>query len=495
MAGGGSSGKSVMSVFRSLRLIRLLKMAKQWKSLHSLLNTMARAASDVKSFGILLFLFVFIYALVGMQLFANRLHFDKANGVLLDISDSNYANGDVPRSNFDDFFWSMTTVFQVLSGENWNTVMGDCWKATPASPVYFLSLMILGVFCAMNLFLAILLAPFDGSELVLSNRIYPQGELINNYEKEPSLVRLKAIATLKWMRAKFPCLHTSPKYECIRSTCESFIADKRFDTGLTCVIIMSSITLALDNPLLDPKSSMATVLLVLNYTFTSIFIAEFLVKVITQGPMKYMQDRWNILDFTTVVASILELANIRGGKTLRVLRVFRVLRPLKMIKKFPEIKVVVDALLMSLPSVVDVGKCLCLSFIIDSCFVHLRNDPLLTCSCCCSSIGVVCGLLFLVFSIFGVTFLKGSFYKCQENSLTPEKLNLVTYPKLVGELSSTELSWLENCDAASWGTGSLPTSRELCNCLDAEWVQTIPQNFNNVLNGFGLLFEISTTER
>ena len=124
---------------------------------------------------------------------------------------------------------------------------------------------------------------------------------------------------------------------------------------------MSSITLALDNPLLDPKSSMALVLLVLNYTFTSIFIAEFLVKVITQGPMKYMQDRWNILDFTTVVASILELANIRGGKTLRVLRVFRVLRPLKMIKKFPEIKVVVDALLMSLPSVVDVGKCLCLS--------------------------------------------------------------------------------------------------------------------------------------
>ena len=142
-----------------------------------------------------------------------------------------------------------------------------------------------------------------------------------------------------------------------------------------------------------------------------------------------------------------------------------------------------------------IQKCLCLSFIIDSCFVHLRNDPLLTCSCCCSSIGVVCGLLFLVFSIFGVTFLNASFYKCQENSLTPEKLNLVTYPKLVKELSSTELSWLENCDAASWGTGSLPTSRELCNCLDAEWVQTIPQNFNNVLNGFGLLFEISTTER
>lgn len=117
--------------------------------------------------------------------------------------------------------------------------------------------------------------------------------------------------------------------------------------------------------------------------------------------------------------------------------------------------------------------------------------------CYCCSTGVICVLFFLVFSIFGVTFLKGSFYKCEGNALTPEEINLITYPSLVGELSSTELSWLENCDAASsWKASKLPTSRELCNCLDgAEWVQTIPQNFNNVLNGFGLLFEISTTER
>ena len=60
MAGSGSSRKSVMSVFRSLRLVRLFKMVKQWKSLHSLLNTMVRAASDVQSFGILFNLFVFV---------------------------------------------------------------------------------------------------------------------------------------------------------------------------------------------------------------------------------------------------------------------------------------------------------------------------------------------------------------------------------------------------------------------------------------------------
>ena len=30
----------------------------------------------------------------------------------------------VPRSNFDTFPWAFTTIFQIMSGENWNTVTG-----------------------------------------------------------------------------------------------------------------------------------------------------------------------------------------------------------------------------------------------------------------------------------------------------------------------------------------------------------------------------------
>ena len=114
--------------------------------------------------------------------------------------------------------------------------------------------------------------------------------------------------------------------------------------------------------------------------------------------------------------------------------------------------------------------------------------------------GILCVLVLLLFSIFGVTFLKGTFFKCEGIiSLSPEKLNLITYPKLVGELSAAELLWLRvelsTCGAESWDDGKLPTSRELCDCLDAVWIESIPQNFNNVLRGFALLFEISTTER
>lgn len=354
----GNSGKSAVSVFRSLRLVRLLKMVKQWKSLHSLLHTLGQVASDVRSVGMLLFLFVFMYALLGMQIFSNRLHFDKLTGIHIDISDPNYASAEVPRSNFDDFFWAMTTVFQILSGENWSSVMYVCWKATSVAPAYFTSLMVLGKFCFLNLFLAILLRPFDGSDFVMSNRIYPEEELIKEERIGPFMQRHGAV-DLRWLPSRFQSRH-SPEYEYIRNRCEmirtrcaQFLADKKFEFGLTCIIIASSITLSLDDPLGNPKSTMAQVLRVIDYIFTTVFLSEFLLKVIAQGPKKYIEDRWNFLDVTVVVASTLELSNVKGGKALRVMRAFRVLRPLKI---FPALKIVVDALLLSLQSVVNVGE-------------------------------------------------------------------------------------------------------------------------------------------
>ncbi|CAE8684127.1 unnamed protein product [Polarella glacialis] len=68
----------------------------------------------------------------------------------------------VPRAHFDTFLWSFITVFQILSGENWNAVMYDGMRSTgwPAC-FYFMTVMIIGNFVVLNLFLAILMASFD----------------------------------------------------------------------------------------------------------------------------------------------------------------------------------------------------------------------------------------------------------------------------------------------------------------------------------------------
>lgn len=54
---------------------------RQWTSLRVLLVTTWKTLKDVADFSILLGLFVFIFSLLGMVLFANRLHFDPDTGV------------------------------------------------------------------------------------------------------------------------------------------------------------------------------------------------------------------------------------------------------------------------------------------------------------------------------------------------------------------------------------------------------------------------------
>ena len=54
---------------------------------------------------------------------------------------------------------------QILSGENWNTVMYDARRATGwVSVFYFVSLIIMGMMIVMNLFLAILLSNFTNKD-------------------------------------------------------------------------------------------------------------------------------------------------------------------------------------------------------------------------------------------------------------------------------------------------------------------------------------------
>jgi voltage-dependent calcium channel L type alpha-1D len=85
----------------------------------------------------LLFLFIVIFALLGMQLFGAQFKL---------VREEN------PRTNFDDFWNAMLTVFQILTGEDWNAVMYDGVVASggPHSvkglgvSLYFVLLVVLG---------------------------------------------------------------------------------------------------------------------------------------------------------------------------------------------------------------------------------------------------------------------------------------------------------------------------------------------------------------
>ena len=61
--GGGSS----TSVLRAFRMLRVLKLAKAIKSLRILLSTIMEVAQNVSYMALLLLLYVFMFAVLGMQ--------------------------------------------------------------------------------------------------------------------------------------------------------------------------------------------------------------------------------------------------------------------------------------------------------------------------------------------------------------------------------------------------------------------------------------------
>ena len=139
---------SHFAVLRAFRLLRLFKLARYMSTIQKQLTVMLRTLDSVVTFLILLFLFVFILAIMGMHLFGGRL------GVEGDMSE-------IPRHNFDGFFISLITVFQVMTTEEWTYVMYDAMLSTTQyASIYFVVLLTFGTHILINLFIAIMVDGF-----------------------------------------------------------------------------------------------------------------------------------------------------------------------------------------------------------------------------------------------------------------------------------------------------------------------------------------------
>lgn len=105
---GMSVNASGFTVLRAFRLLRIFKIVKSWVMLKKLLQTVIDAFGAITNLGLLMFLLVFIYSLLGMQFFSGELYEE---------------DGSQARYNFQSFGHSLITIFIILTGENWNEVM------------------------------------------------------------------------------------------------------------------------------------------------------------------------------------------------------------------------------------------------------------------------------------------------------------------------------------------------------------------------------------
>ncbi|XP_053406003.1 sodium channel protein 1 brain-like isoform X3 [Mercenaria mercenaria] len=215
----------------------------------------------------------------------------------------------------------------------------------------------------------------------------------------------------------------------------NMIAEHKIFEGIILFLIgASSISLAFEDVNLYSRPELESALYWLNIIFATLFGIEMLIKWCAFGFKRYFTSFWCLLDFLIVVISVASLVAEAYGaanfSAFRSLRTLRALRPLRAISRWQGMRIVVNALMMAIPSIVNVL--------------------------------VVCLVFWLIFSIMGVQFFKGEFYFCGPSA---------------DEMADPDV---------------IP-DKATCLANNMTW-QNYDINFDNVLQGFLALFQVATFE-
>ncbi|XP_058055249.1 sodium channel protein para isoform X8 [Anopheles bellator] len=191
----GLEGVQGLSVLRSFRLLRVFKLAKSWPTLNLLISIMGRTVGALGNLTFVLCIIIFIFAVMGMQLFGKN-YTDNVD---------RFPDHDLPRWNFTDFMHSFMIVFRVLCGE-WIESMWDCMLVGDVSCIpFFLATVVIGNLVVLNLFLALLLSNFGSSSLsapTADNETNKIAEAFNRISRFSNWIKLNIANALKFVKNK-----------------------------------------------------------------------------------------------------------------------------------------------------------------------------------------------------------------------------------------------------------------------------------------------------
>ena len=115
--------------------------------------TVGNTLKKISAFSVLLLIFIFSFAILGMELFSATLSFDENDVPLLDDYSNGFENmkGHLPDSTFNGFMDAFISVFIVLANDGWSTIYFDharvfraAGKSITLPTIYFVALIIIG---------------------------------------------------------------------------------------------------------------------------------------------------------------------------------------------------------------------------------------------------------------------------------------------------------------------------------------------------------------
>ncbi|KAM3604260.1 uncharacterized protein V6R79_008628 [Siganus canaliculatus] len=533
----GLSNVEGLSVLRSFRLLRVFKLAKSWPTLNTLIKIIGNSVGALGNLTLVLAIIVFIFAVVGMQLFGKNYQ-DCVCKISFDCQ--------LPRWHMKDFFHSFLIVFRVLCGE-WIETMWDCMEVAgqPLCILVFMLVMVIGNLVVLNLFLALLLSSFSSDNLsapdedgdlnniqiaiarinsgvswliksfadlfnrgvkrrkhktieagqsfkLAGNHVESNGGVVGLYgekyvipeedsymtnpnltvivpiapgesdvefleeeeisessedeDNKPEKVSLSEGSTVDLRKPGeemdnfsvlddesmepeecFPEFCTRHCQCCdidttrglgqawwrLRKTCYQIVEHSWFETFIIFMILLSSGALAFEDIYIEKRKVIKVVLESADKVFSYIFVLEMFLKWIAYGFKKYFTNYWCWLDFLIVDVSLISLvANSLGYSdfaAIKSLRTLRALRPLRALSRFEGMRVVVNALIGAIPSIMNVL--------------------------------LVCLIFWLIFSIMGVNLFAGKFGKCVNRTGFIHSVSVVNNRSDCLAMNDTQFYW------------------------------------------------------
>uniref|UniRef100_A0A3Q3WJF6 Sodium channel protein n=1 Tax=Mola mola TaxID=94237 RepID=A0A3Q3WJF6_MOLML len=532
----GLSNVEGLSVLRSFRLLRVFKLAKSWPTLNTLIKIIGNSVGALGNLTLVLAIIVFIFAVVGMQLFGKNYQ-DCVCKISFDCQ--------LPRWHMKDFFHSFLIVFRVLCGE-WIETMWDCMEVAgqPLCILVFMLVMVIGNLVVLNLFLALLLSSFSSDNLSapdedgdlnniqiaiaritsgISWLVTSTANLFNHSLKRQKRKSKEADLALKLVGNHVECnggifgcygekyimpeedsYMTNPNLtvivpiapgesdvefleeeensdtsedednkekislsegstvdlrkpgeemddlselaeesmepeECfpefcsrhcqccdidtsrglgqawwrLRKTCYQIVEHSWFETFIIFMILLSSGALAFEDIYIEKRKVVKLVLESADKVFSYIFVLEMFLKWIAYGFKKYFTNYWCWLDFLIVDVSLISLAANSLGYSdftaIKSLRTLRALRPLRALSRFEGMRVVVNALIGAIPSIMNVL--------------------------------LVCLIFWLIFSIMGVNLFAGKFGKCVNRTGFIHSVSVVNNKSECLTMNDTQFYW------------------------------------------------------
>jgi hypothetical protein len=437
VAAGGSALKALRAL-RAFRALRPLRVIKRDPGLRLVINSLFQAAESIGTVMLVTLLFMMILAILGQQFFVGTVAtcndgdmatFPECIGsfnvsgtdcgmlphqrlpttftaeewatfanskytpqFVLDSVTQCELNGDVgspfPRIwdslpvNFDGFGHSLTTVFEVASGEMWPDIMvttidarGIGQQPLPNSYqhgpfLWYFMVQFMIAFVMLNVFIGVIIEEYN------KNKDASEGSGILTNDQKIWVETMKLAMNSKAKKKLYPPV----RFKNLRMPSFKLVTKPQFDYFIMACIMINVMFMGSSH--YNQPIVMHDLLTGANLLFNIIFSIEMILKWIGIGK-QYFYDSWNLFDCFLVALSWIAQTGALPPSLASLFRIFRVARMVRLVRNVTGLLNLFKTLIFSIPALKNVAIIMILFMFIFSCFAmntfgNIKHGELLT---------------------------------------------------------------------------------------------------------------------